>query len=45
VRADTFDNAYRAPAPTVGQHTRDVLVGQLGLTDAEVAALSRSGVI
>jgi crotonobetainyl-CoA:carnitine CoA-transferase CaiB-like acyl-CoA transferase len=45
VRADTFDNAYRAPAPTVGQHTRDVLLGQLGLTDAEVAALSRSGVI
>jgi crotonobetainyl-CoA:carnitine CoA-transferase CaiB-like acyl-CoA transferase len=45
VRADTVDNTYRAPAPTVGQHTRDVLVGQLGLTDAEVAALSRSGVI
>src|SRR5829696_4792121 len=25
VRADTFDNSYRAPAPTVGQHTTDVL--------------------
>jgi crotonobetainyl-CoA:carnitine CoA-transferase CaiB-like acyl-CoA transferase len=45
VRADTFDNSYRAPAPTVGQHTREVLVEQLGLTDADVAALSRSGVI
>jgi crotonobetainyl-CoA:carnitine CoA-transferase CaiB-like acyl-CoA transferase len=45
VRADTFDKSYRAPAPTVGQHTREVLVEQLGLTDAEVAALAQAGVV
>jgi crotonobetainyl-CoA:carnitine CoA-transferase CaiB-like acyl-CoA transferase len=45
VRADTFDNSYRAPAPTVGQHTREVLVEKLGLSDAELDALSGSGVI
>jgi crotonobetainyl-CoA:carnitine CoA-transferase CaiB-like acyl-CoA transferase len=44
VRADTFDNSYRAPAPTVGQHTTDVLQ-ELGLTDTEIDALHDSGVI
>jgi crotonobetainyl-CoA:carnitine CoA-transferase CaiB-like acyl-CoA transferase len=44
VRADTFDNSYRAPAPTVGQHTDDVL-HELGLTDDEIAALRGAGVI
>ena len=44
VRADTFDNSYRAPAPTVGQHTTEVL-HELGLEDAEIAALHDSGVI
>jgi len=44
VRADTFDNSYRAPAPTVGQHTTDVL-RELGLTDTEIDALHDSGVI
>jgi crotonobetainyl-CoA:carnitine CoA-transferase CaiB-like acyl-CoA transferase len=43
VRADTFDNSYRAPAPTVGQHTDEVL-RELGLADAEIAALRDSGV-
>ncbi len=45
VRADTFENSYRAPAPTVGQHTTEVLAGILGLTDEEIAALSATGVI
>jgi crotonobetainyl-CoA:carnitine CoA-transferase CaiB-like acyl-CoA transferase len=44
VRADTFDNSYRAPAPTVGQHTDDVL-HELELTDTEIADLRASGVI
>jgi crotonobetainyl-CoA:carnitine CoA-transferase CaiB-like acyl-CoA transferase len=44
VRADTFDNSYRAPAPTVGEHTDDVL-HELGLTDPEITALRESGVI
>ncbi len=45
LRADRFDNSYRAPAPTVGQHTTEVLRDELGLSDEELAALSRSGVI
>ena len=44
VRADTFDNSYRAPAPTVGQHTAEVL-HELGLEDDEITALHDSGVI
>ncbi len=45
VRSEQFDNSYRAPAPTVGQHTAEVLREKLGLTDAELTTLSRSGVI
>src|SRR5262249_49981700 len=30
LRADRFDNSYRAPAPTVGQHTTEVLRDELG---------------
>jgi crotonobetainyl-CoA:carnitine CoA-transferase CaiB-like acyl-CoA transferase len=45
LRADRFDNSYRAPAPTVGQHTTEVLRDELGLTDEELAALSRTGVV
>src|SRR5206468_3254075 len=45
VRADTFDNSYRAPAPTVGQHTTEVLTEILGLTDSELARLHDSGVV
>lgn len=44
VRADTFDNSYRAPAPTVGQHTTEVLTA-LGLTADEIDALRHSGVV
>jgi crotonobetainyl-CoA:carnitine CoA-transferase CaiB-like acyl-CoA transferase len=44
VHADTFDNAYRAPAPTVGQHTREVLTEQLGLTDADLDRLTAAGI-
>jgi crotonobetainyl-CoA:carnitine CoA-transferase CaiB-like acyl-CoA transferase len=45
LRADRFDNSYRAPAPTVGQHTTEVLREKLGLTDEELAALHAIGVV
>jgi crotonobetainyl-CoA:carnitine CoA-transferase CaiB-like acyl-CoA transferase len=32
-------------APTMGQHNRDVLVGVLGLDDAEIGDLAAEGVI
>ncbi len=35
----------RSPAPTLGQHNREVLGGLLGLTDGEIDALRREGVI
>jgi formyl-CoA transferase len=33
------------PAPTLGQHTRDVLAQDLGLSDAEIEALRADGVV
>jgi crotonobetainyl-CoA:carnitine CoA-transferase CaiB-like acyl-CoA transferase len=45
VRSPDFDNSYRAPAPTVGQHTAEVLREKLGLTDDELADLHQTGVI
>ena len=35
----------RRPAPTLGEHNREVLGGLLGLADAEIAALEESGII
>jgi len=43
VRADAFDNSYRAPAPTVGQHTAEVL-RELGLSDGEIQRLAMLGI-
>jgi crotonobetainyl-CoA:carnitine CoA-transferase CaiB-like acyl-CoA transferase len=37
--------AVLRPAPTLGQHNRDVLLGLLGLTEAELEQLERDGVI
>ncbi len=34
----------RSPAPTLGQHNRDVLGGLLGVSDAELASLEAEGV-
>jgi crotonobetainyl-CoA:carnitine CoA-transferase CaiB-like acyl-CoA transferase len=45
LRSEQFDNSYRAPAPTVGQHTAEVLREKLGLTEDELAALAKLGVI
>ena len=36
---------YQRAPPTLGQHTRAVLQGLLGLTDDEIAALAAAGVI
>lgn len=44
MRATGFDLAYRAPAPTVGQHTSEVLREVLGLTDEEITGLAARGV-
>jgi crotonobetainyl-CoA:carnitine CoA-transferase CaiB-like acyl-CoA transferase len=38
-------HAIELPAPTLGQHTREVLRGLLGLADAELGALERERVI
>lgn len=45
IRADRLDLAYRAAAPTVGQHTAEVLRELLGATDADLAALHAAGAI
>lgn len=37
--------AVRAPAPLIGQHTREVLSGVLGLSAAEIARLSELGAL
>ncbi|MCG9064273.1 CoA transferase [Laribacter hongkongensis] len=36
---------YRRPAPMLGQDTDDVLTGQLGLSDAQLAELKAGGII
>src|SRR5262249_44918754 len=35
----------RSPAPTLGEHTREVLNGLLGVPDGELAELAAAGVI
>jgi crotonobetainyl-CoA:carnitine CoA-transferase CaiB-like acyl-CoA transferase len=37
-------SAALRPAPCVGEHSREILVGELGLTEAEYAGLVASGV-
>jgi crotonobetainyl-CoA:carnitine CoA-transferase CaiB-like acyl-CoA transferase len=38
-------SSYPGPAPTLGQHTGEVLEQELGLTAAELDDLSRAGII
>jgi crotonobetainyl-CoA:carnitine CoA-transferase CaiB-like acyl-CoA transferase len=45
MRSPQLDLAYRAPAPTVGQHTVEVLTELLGLDDDELDALAARGAI
>jgi crotonobetainyl-CoA:carnitine CoA-transferase CaiB-like acyl-CoA transferase len=44
-RFDDIDHWLRAPAPTLGQHNHEILVGELGLTDVEFADLETKGLI
>jgi crotonobetainyl-CoA:carnitine CoA-transferase CaiB-like acyl-CoA transferase len=37
--------SYRLPPPILGQHTEEVLAGELGLTADELARLRDSGVV
>ena len=37
--------SYRAPPPTLGQHTSEVLAGVLGLSGEAIAALSVQGIV
>jgi crotonobetainyl-CoA:carnitine CoA-transferase CaiB-like acyl-CoA transferase len=36
---------YAVPPPLLGQHTREVLGGVLGLSDDQIAALSAQGIV
>jgi crotonobetainyl-CoA:carnitine CoA-transferase CaiB-like acyl-CoA transferase len=36
---------HRTPPPTLGQHNREILQGDLGLSDAEVAHLETAKII
>ena len=45
MRSAELELAYRAPAPTVGQHTAEVLREVLGLDDDELARLAAEGAI
>jgi crotonobetainyl-CoA:carnitine CoA-transferase CaiB-like acyl-CoA transferase len=45
MRSPQFDTRYRAPAPTVGQHTADVLRERLGVAEGEFDRLAADGVV
>jgi crotonobetainyl-CoA:carnitine CoA-transferase CaiB-like acyl-CoA transferase len=36
---------YAMPPPLLGEHTREVLSGVLGLSDSEIEALAAEGVV
>jgi crotonobetainyl-CoA:carnitine CoA-transferase CaiB-like acyl-CoA transferase len=44
-RYASVDRWLRSPAPTLGQHNREILDGLLGLAEAEIDDLERNGVI
>ena len=45
VRMSETPGSVRMPAPLLGEHTDDVLRERLGMSDAEITALRRSGAI
>ena len=42
---DDVDGWLRAPSPTLGQHNHEILVDEVGLSEAEYTALEEKGVI
>jgi len=44
-RYASVDRWLRAPAPTLGQHNHEILVDDLGLTEARYAELESDGII
>ena len=44
-RSGARAHPIESPAPTLGEHSREVLQGLLALTDAELDELERDGVI
>jgi crotonobetainyl-CoA:carnitine CoA-transferase CaiB-like acyl-CoA transferase len=44
-RFDDVDHWLRTPAPTLGQHNHEILVGELGLTEDEYTDLVAKGLI
>jgi len=44
-REDAKPFPIRRPPPTLGEHNREILVGMLGLSDAEIEQLTRDGII
>ena len=45
VKLSATPPSYRSAPPTLGQHTREVLTGLLGLAEGEVEALRAKGVV
>jgi crotonobetainyl-CoA:carnitine CoA-transferase CaiB-like acyl-CoA transferase len=45
IRLSETPITYRRRAPLTGEHNREIYGGELGLTDAELAALGASGII
>jgi crotonobetainyl-CoA:carnitine CoA-transferase CaiB-like acyl-CoA transferase len=44
-RVSGAPSGYRAPSPTLGQHTDEVLADVLGLSDADIGRLREAGVV
>ena len=45
VRLSATPPEYRIPPPVLGQHTEDILRGELGLSDARLSELKANGII
>jgi crotonobetainyl-CoA:carnitine CoA-transferase CaiB-like acyl-CoA transferase len=45
IRLSRTPVSYEVPPPALGEHTREVLVGLLGMADAEVDALRERGIV